>query len=662
VDAVPIKRADRSVERVVVSFTDVSQEHRRADDAHRARLVSEERHAAVLRAMSEGVAVHDSTGAIIFSNPAAEMILGLTSEQLRGVEAVDPRWALVTPDGGPVDPTQVPSERTRADGRPCRNEVLGVHRANGERAWLSISTDAIGGSTEGGAPHVVATFTDITTQREAQLALERANARFSAVTSAIPGVLYQALLTPTGLKIVFVAGETQALVGLAPEQILASSFDVMAILHPEDVATAAASLGAHPAQKPLHRMEFRLRRQDEWRWARARATAADTATGLLFTGVIVDITEERRLAAGLQLAQRREAMGDLAAGMAHNFNNMLAAVLPNLHDLRPHLSPPGAPMLDEALSATERAADLVRQLMRLTRGDADGELEVVDVRAIVLEVVMLCRRTFDRSIELQADVVQGPVLARGLSAQLHQALLNLCLNARDALVGRSEPRLTVRLEVVDSALVVVVQDNGSGMDEATLRRLGEPFFTTKPPGRGTGLGVASAMRVAREMGGELSVESTLGVGTTFRLQLPQSAGEAAAAQTERTSTRVGVRSVLLIEDESLVRSAIGRMLKRFAERVEAVDNGPDGLAMIDRGHTFDMVILDLSMPIMSGRAVLREIARRAPALPVIIMSGNVSDRSGLEAAAEVVEKPITPKELEEIVARVAERTRHSAAR
>lgn len=662
VDALPMRGSDGALEGVLATFTDVSAEHVRAEEAQRARVESEARHASVLRAMREGVVVHEPNGAIRFANPGAERILGLTRDQLFGVEAIDPRWALVDVDGRPLAPDAIPSEITRTTGVPCKDVLLGVDRANGERAWLFVSTDAIEGP-DPGAPSVVASFTDITAQRETQRALERTNERFAAVTSAIPGILYQALFGfDASLKIVFVAGKTKELTGLSPEEILSPSFDVRSIINAEDAAAALSRLGDNPSATPVHTADFRLRRVDEWRWARAHATAAMVDDGLLFTGVVLDITEERRLAAGLERAQRREVMGNLAAGMAHNFNNMLAVIQPNLGELREYIAAEGQPMLEDALNSTERAADLVRQLMRLARGENDGAPGPIDVRVVVEDVAKLCKRTFERSIVLRVhDRAPGPALSHGHTSQLHQVLLNLCLNSRDALVGRPTQVIELVLErarrpvapntTLTDALVVTVRDTGVGMDETTLARLGEPFFTTKPPGRGTGLGIASAMRVVREMGGDLVIESTMDVGTTFRILLPESRDRTADAPAgrQRSSASGSDFRVLVVDDEALVRSALVRMLRRITPLVTEAESGEQALATLERDDGFDLVLLDLSMPTMSGRAVLHELRQRWPSLPVVVVSGNVGRREGLEHAVSILEKPVTRSQIEEVV-------------
>lgn len=670
VNATPLRAPAGEIEQVLVSFTDVSLERRNVDEAQAARAVSEERYAAVLRAMSEGVAVHDTTGAIAFSNPSAERILGLSHDQLRGIEGVDPRWALMTPEGVPLRPEEVPSEITRATGLACRGVLLGVHRANGERAWLSVSTDPIAG--EGDSSHgVVATFSDITPQREAQLALERANARLRDVTSSMPGAIFQYLARSDGTQaFIFVAGTTLEVVGLTAEQLTADVENAWAAVHPDDVATLRIAVERATAELTRVEADVRFRSATDWRWARVRATPARVDDGILFTGVILDITEERMLAERLQRAQRREIMGDLAAGVAHNFNNMLAAVLPNLETVRAS-GPREASSehaLDDAIEATRRAADLVRQLMYVARGDYEGQPEAVELRAIVDEVARLCRRSFDSGIAITVDITaSGPTSTFGLASQVHQVVLNLCLNARDALLGREARTLHLALAdgkgpvpghtEGDSHIVLTVRDTGCGMDDATLRRLGEPFFTTKPPGHGTGLGIASAMATVRDMAGHLEVVSEVGRGSTFQIHFPRFVGRSQESQRALPAPGASIGNLLLVEDEKLVRRAVERMLSRFCKKTVSAEDGVEALAILEAANgAFDVVLLDLSMPRASGKEVLARIRERWPALPVVIMSGNTSNRSGLESAADTLDKPLSAELLQASLLRAVKRS------
>jgi PAS domain S-box-containing protein len=654
VNAVPLRGADDAVDQVLVSFTDVSIERRRADEAQAAQVTSELRYAAVLRAMSEGVAVHDPTGAIAFSNPSAERILGLSGQQLRGLEGIDPRWSLVTPEGVPLRPEQVPSEITRATGQACRSVLLGVHRANGTRAWLAVSTDPIAGANDA-SQGVVATFSDITAQRSAQVELERAHERLTGVTSSMPGVIYQFLVRDDGTTAFpFVAGTTLELLGLSADQMTKDASAAWAAIHPDDVANVRARIGQCTAELSPFEADLRVGIGKEWRWARARSTPTRVEEGVLFTGVVVDITEERMLAERLQRAQRREIMGDLAAGVAHNFNNMLAAVLPNLEAVREQGgSPTAMSALDDAIEATTRAADLVRQLIYVARGDYEGQAEPVEIRPIVDEVARLCRRSFDSAIAIDVDIAtKDGATTFGRGSQVHQVVLNLCLNARDALLGREAPRVSIVLAdrdgpvpghaEGDSHIVLTVRDTGCGMDEATLRRVGEPFFTTKPPGRGTGLGIASVMATVRDLSGHLEVTSELGKGTTFVIHFPRYIGRERVSGQSVVAAGEGIARVLLVDDERLVRRAVERMLSKFCRTIVTAADGIEALEILEAENgKFDVVLVDLSMPRASGNDVLARVLARWPTLPVVIMSGNTSDRTGLDGAAEVIDKPLS---------------------
>jgi signal transduction histidine kinase len=477
----------------------------------------------------------------------------------------------------------------------------------------------------------------------------------------LPGVIYQFLVRTDGTTSVpFAAGRTLDILGLTEAQLTSDPSLPWAIVHPDDVEAVRDAVARSVGTVTNFEAELRFGRGQEWRWARARSTPVRVAEGVLFTGVILDITEERVLAERLRRAQRREIMGDLTAGVAHNFNNMLAAVLPNLEAVREDMTAAAsASALDDAINATRRASDLVRQLMYVARGDYEGQPEPVELRAIVDEVASLCRRSFDSAIAIEVDTSKcGSTLTFGRASQVHQVVLNLCLNARDAMARPDKRQLHISLSDGagpvpgladgDGHIELTIRDTGIGMAEATLRRLGEPFFTTKPPGQGTGLGVASAMATVREMAGHVDVVSELGVGTTVRIHVPRFRGSAKGPVVAAPSPTVvdPIGSVLLVEDEPLVRKAVERMLGRFCKRTVSAGDGLAALELLEaqRG-SFDAVLLDLSMPGASGREVLAKIRERWPRLPVVIMSGNTGSRDGLEGAAQILDKPLTLERL-----------------
>ena len=516
VSACPLRDAERRVRQVVVSFSNVTE-------TQRAVIEAAEIYQSVIRAMSEGVVVHDADGTIGFANPAAERVLGLSLDQLTGRSPLDPRWRLIMPDGAPATRNDIPSEVTQSTGKACENVVLGVHRPNGVRAWLSINTDAFGAGASSGPRGVVTTFTDITRDRDTQLALAESRSQLARVLDAVPGVVHQFLRDESGRETFpFATAGLHELLGVTPEDAAADAKNVYARIHPDDLPMLMDALNESARTFEPFDVEHRAMGDDgKYRWMRSRSVPSERRPVAVWTGVTLDITEQRALQEGLRRTQRREAMGDLAAGLAHNFNNMLAAIQPNIELALLDAPASIQPMLLDAKSAATSAAELVRQLLTLGRGEHEtSATRLFDARAIVDDALRIARSTFPRSIALEARLDDGPLHLRGNPSHLHQLLLNLLLNARDAVDERPSPRLVVELVQRELQLVLRVGDNGVGMDEATRVRLGEPFFTTKAPGLGTGLGLASAFGNARELRATLTVESERGVGTIFTLTTP----------------------------------------------------------------------------------------------------------------------------------------------
>jgi two-component system cell cycle sensor histidine kinase/response regulator CckA len=634
------------------------QEIAERERTEKALVESEALYRSVIRAMSEGIVVHESDGAIRMANPSAEKVLGITLDQLQGRSPLDPRFRLVDENGEPLAPESIPSEITKRTGKPCVNVTLGVHRPNGERAWLSVNTDPVSLDVEGSPSAVVATFTDITTERLTKLALEASRAHFKRVTDAVPGLLFQYRVDRYGHGVfTFVSGRAEQMIGIPAARILADAETFWLALHDQDAEDALSSLARAARTATIWEREFRIVVHGASRWMRARAVPEAMESGIEWNGVLLDVTEEHRLGESLRHSQRMEAMGDLAAGIAHNFNNMLGAILPNL-DLALEMAPKELePLLVDARKATCSAAELVRQLLLVARRETDRSREVVDVQTIVEDVAAICRRTFDRRIEIDAQAKADSPVVLGRRSDLHQVILNLCINARDALAGIEAPKLRLAVEngmallpgrdEAVPVITVVVQDNGIGMDEAVRSRIGEPFFTTKGPDRGTGLGLATAFGIVREFEGTLACDSARGEGTTFRVTFPQLAGVTSSVM-ESVAARVVLpsRRILVVDDEPLVRRAIVRQLEDIGVEVAEAESGADALqALDDAGGSFSAVLLDLSMPGLPGERVLAEMKSRQPTLPILVMSGHVSEPALLDDATVVLNKPIGRGEL-----------------
>jgi PAS domain S-box-containing protein len=368
--------------------------------------------------------------------------------------------------------------------------------------------------------------------------------------------------------------------------------------------------------------------------------------------VLRDMTAQRRLEAAVRQMQRVEAMGALAGGIAHNFRNALGAILPNLtYCLEQGPDELRAP-LEDARSAASAAVDLASRLTRMAHQGESAGREPVELRGVLADVVGIARSTFGARITLRASIdVAGTAL--GNRGELHQVFLNLLLNARDAVAETSVPCIDVTLtRSADGArLIAVVADNGCGIEPAALRRLGEPFFTTKPEGKGTGLGLFSAFAAVREAGGRLLVTSQPGAGSTFTIELPAAAEPAGGSPGGPAhALRPGVRA-LVVDDDALLLEAVSRQLASLGLGVEPTT---DPVAALDRlrkaPDAFDLLITDLDMPVMTGQELAARVHQVAPGLPIVVLSGT-PEQAPIAGAAAVLAKPATSGDLADVVAR-----------
>lgn len=415
----------------------------------------------------------------------------------------------------------------------------------------------------------------------------------------------------------------------------------------------------------MHRI---VRPDGEVRWMlTAGEVETDGGRPLRVMGGTLDVTEQRSLEAQLATAQKMEAVGRLTAGVAHNFNNMLMAVMPSIELLRDVVPPSHQMLVEDSLAAAERAADMVRKLMTFAgqrRPLAPGPCHVGELAE---RVVGMCERTFPRHLVIHRSLATPGAWVAASASELEHVLMNLLFNARDAVLEaeRDEPRLevTVSLEPSHAALpaarpvvVVRVRDNGAGMTELAKRHLFEPFFTSKAVGRGTGLGLAMSYAVVRDLGGCIDVASTRDVGTTMSVVLPAvSAPEARAGEAgaEPDASLTGVR-VLVVDDEPLIRQVVAQVLEDRGCEVRAAADGEAALAELSLVAP-DVILLDRSMPGITGAALLTLVRERAPHARVAWFTGQeVAPDEGQRVDA-VIPKPVRAAELTRVVGELAKR-------
>ncbi|MCC7194293.1 MAG: PAS domain S-box protein [Gemmatimonadaceae bacterium] len=382
-----------------------------------------------------------------------------------------------------------------------------------------------------------------------------------------------------------------------------------------------------------------------------------------------DMTEHHRLEAQLRQAQKLEAVAVLAGGIAHDFNNVLAVILGYAQMLLTDLPDtyPAHAEVREIEAAAKRAADLTRQLLVFSR-QQPLQFRLVDLNGVIRNLAKMLRRLIGEDIELVLALPEISAPAIVDSGQMEQMLMNLAVNARDAMPdgGRLDIAVDLR-EAIDATVcsagaaqgphvLVSVTDTGLGMDAATRERIFEPFFTTKPPGKGTGLGLPTVFGIVRQSNGAVTVESEVGRGTTFRIWLPLAVSNsdegvttdaAAGAPPGRTGTDSG--TILLVEDEESVRQLVVTVLERRGLTVLSAANGSDGLAVWERRQDeIDMVLTDVMMPQMDGVEMARQLWSRNPRVPVLFMSGypdRIARVEELASNAGFIQKPFSSEAL-----------------
>jgi CheY-like chemotaxis protein len=358
--------------------------------------------------------------------------------------------------------------------------------------------------------------------------------------------------------------------------------------------------------------------------------------------------EQRRLEDQVRQTQKMEAVGRLAGGVAHDFNNQLT-VINGCADLLLDEAPPGEPahgLADEIRRAGEQAASLTRQLLAFGRRQITAPT-ILDLNDVVREVEKMLRRLIGEHIELATDLEPAGARVKADPGLMVQLLMNLAVNARDAMPDGG--RLTVRTQVIKGRVRLMVADTGVGMDAQTKAHIFEPFFTTKPAGEGTGIGLATVHGIVEQSGGSIAVESAPGSGTTFRIELPSCVDALPAPETLRPARAqpVSRETVLLVEDEDLVRSLAQRVLEQRGYRVFAAQGATDALDLHSQiPGRVDLVVTDVVMPGLGGRQLAERLRERQPDLPVLFMSGYTTDdvlRQGIQAEEmHFIQKPFTP--------------------
>jgi two-component system cell cycle sensor histidine kinase/response regulator CckA len=475
-------------------------------------------------------------------------------------------------------------------------------------------------------------------------------------------------------RTLYLSPSGRALLGYSAEALDATPLEEL--VHPDDVPKmrGARTEVTRPGGPDVATATYRARRGDgEWIWIETlyrRMPAADGGTpGILSSSR--DITERKVLEAQVLQSQKLEAIGRLAGGVAHDFNNLLTAIVGGVEAVQETLpaAHPGHLYLGEVSFASERAAALTRQLLTFSRHQVVQPV-LLDLNLVLADTDRLLRRVIGEDIELLTNVTDGLPLVRVDQGQIGQVLLNLAVNARDAMPGGGRLTIETRPVELDAEyakthagvvpgpyVLLAVTDTGTGIAPEVADHLFEPFFTTKEVGRGTGLGLATCFGIVTEAGGHIWYYTEPGAGTTFKVYLPQAQGTAREAPPVKpVSEPPGVETVLVVEDDEAVRVPTARMLRAMGYAVLEAHDGGMALDMVrDAKAPIDLIVTDMIMPQMGGVEMMARLHHLHPQLRVLYLSGYTQD--ALTANGTIIpevhflQKPFTRGELARAVRR-----------
>ena len=630
---------------------DLSERKRAEEELRR----SENRLRSIIQATAVVVWSVDPAGAMHHCSPPWHEFTGFSEEEVRGMGWVK----AVHPDDR--ERAEAVWERCLATLEDYQIEYR-VQKANGQIVQLAVRGIPLR-DEQGRVREWTGVCTDITDrmQREQTLLL-----RDRAIQAVSQGILITDPNQPDN-PIIYASPGVERMTGYRAEEMVGRNCRFMqgAKTDPARVAEVREAIRAG-RECSVEFLNYRKDGTPYWNALSVNPERDEQGRLLHFVGVQADVTGRRQLEDQLRQSQKMESVGQLAGGIAHDFNNLLTVISGYSEILLMSLpsNDPQRESIRQISEAGERAAGLTRQLLIFSR-QAVVDLQVLDINGIVKDTEKLLRRMIGEDIVMTAVLDPRLSRVRADSGHIGQVLMNLCVNARDAMpeggkltiqtknVELDAPYVNTHVEVQPGRYILLtVSDTGTGMTPEVNRRIFEPFFTTKDVGKGTGLGLSVVHGIVKQNNGYIGVYSELGIGTTFKVYLPVVADEVATPVDKRDPMRVGrgTETVLVVEDEDSVREIALLAFRTQGYTVLSAANGKEAMRVVDN-HTgsIDLLVTDVVMPEMNGRQLAEALRPRLPEMKVLYLSGYTDDavvRHGiLQAQVAFLQKPYTPMTL-----------------
>ncbi|MBI5542493.1 MAG: PAS domain S-box protein [Deltaproteobacteria bacterium] len=634
---------DDEVHTVLMLLRDISSRHRSElalqESEARYRSLFEDSHTVMML-------VEPQTGTVVDSNAAACGFYGYPRHHLLSMKVADLELS-----PGPW----VLAEWERALQTPLRINSVAL-LASGERREVEVHCGPI---RIHGLSLLYAIVHDVSERRRAEATLRRLWAAIEQTRECVA-------ITDADRLIEYVNPAFEGLTGYARDEALGRP---LAIVHDGADAAGAALLRA---QGQWMGAVLLRRKEGPALEVEASLAALREQSGQItgYVAVYRDVTEQRRLERQLRQSQKMEALGTLAGGIAHDFNNILAAIMgfTTLAQSQLPEDHPARPDLQEVVTASQRARDLVKQILAFSRR-TEHRLSPLQVSVLAKEALKLLRATLPSTIAIRSQLAAKDDFVLGDPTQIHQIVMNLCTNAAQAMRERGGV-LSVCCEVLHADALLAasvtglragpyvrirVQDTGHGMDAGTLERVFEPYFTTKMAGDGTGLGLPVVHGIVLQSGGAISVTSEPGLGTTVDVWLPRHLEEPPAVVTAPSSAPRGIGRILFVDDEPPLARLGKQILEGLGYQVVSLSNPSDALDLFEeKPEAFDLVVTDQTMPHVTGLTLAREIHEVRPELPILLCTGYSesipADGAQSLGVRQVLLKPLPPHELAHAVA------------